>query len=143
MKKKGGITPPCRSPSKRSEKKHSDKVSFEDFAGGFPGKILKAVIHLELYRMGRHAEGGQLFLLERHVGVQHVVREHAAAREEFAVLVELLQRLLERMAHLGHARGELRRQIVQILVDRVSGIYLVLYAVQSRHHHGGECEIRV
>src|SRR5690348_5986486 len=68
------------------------------------GRWLQAVVHLEFERMRGHAERGQLFFLQRDVGIEHVVGEHAAAREELAILVELFERLLERMTDLGHAR---------------------------------------
>src|SRR6185312_1309644 len=57
-----------------------------------------AVVHRELDRMGGHAEIGYLFHLQIDVGVQHVVREHPAAREEVAVFVEVLERHVERRA---------------------------------------------
>src|SRR5215813_15623154 len=92
--------------------------------------LLEAVIQLELERVGRHAKARQLFFLESDIRVQHVVGKHTAARQEFAVFVELLQRLLERMAYLGNARGDFRWQVIQILVDRIAGLDLVLDAVQ-------------
>src|SRR5262245_34583574 len=120
-------------------KKGGGHPPFSDFGV----RLSKAVIELELERMGRHAEGRQLLFLERNIRIQHVVREDAPTGEEFAVLIELFQRLLERVAYLGYSCSELGRQIVKVLVDRVAGKDLVLYAVDSRHQHGGKSEVRV
>src|SRR5690349_6915539 len=108
-----------------------------------PDPGLQAVIHLKLERMRGHTEGGEFFMLERHVGLQHVLREYPAARQEFVILLELFKRLLERMTYLRYLRGDLRRQVVQVLVDWIARLDLVLDAVESRHHHRGEREIRV
>src|SRR6516164_2342015 len=61
-----------------------------------------AVIQLQLHRVRRHAEARDLLLLQAHVRVDDVVGEHAAAREELAILVEVLERQVERVAHGGH-----------------------------------------
>ncbi|MNC91223.1 hypothetical protein D3C83_74410 [compost metagenome] len=37
----------------------------------------------------------------------------------------------------------LRRQVVEVLVDRVTGMDLVLNAVETGHQHRGEAEIRI
>src|SRR5438445_6590732 len=59
---------------------------------------LQAVIHLELDWMRRHPETSNFLLLERDIRVEHVVREHAAAGQKLAVLVETLEGLFERSA---------------------------------------------
>src|SRR5438874_11304265 len=53
------------------------------------------VVHLELDRMRRHAEARDLLHLQLDVGVDHIVGEHTAAREELAVLVDRIERLVE------------------------------------------------
>src|SRR5450631_4354504 len=58
---------------------------------GSPGILrrpLEAVIHVELDRMGRHPKTSDFFHFQRDVPIDHVVRENAAAGEEFAVLVD-------------------------------------------------------
>src|SRR6185503_17221676 len=57
---------------------------------------LGRVVHLELDRVRGHAEALHLLVLEPDVRIDHVVGEDAAAREEGAVLVEVLERLVER-----------------------------------------------
>src|SRR5216684_1263122 len=59
---------------------------------------LRRVVHLEFDRMRGHAEALHLLVLEPDVGVEHVVGEYPAAREELAVLVETLEGLFERRA---------------------------------------------
>ena len=46
---------------------------------------LHAVIQLELQRMRGHAHLGDFLHLQRDVGVDHIVSEHAAGLEEAAV----------------------------------------------------------
>ncbi len=59
------------------------------------------------------------------------------------IVLQRVQRLLQRAGNLGDLLRLLRRQIVNILVDRVGGRDPVLDAVQSRHQHGGEREVGV
>src|ERR1041385_8507956 len=56
---------------------------------------LQAVIHIELYRMRRHAEARDFFHLEFDVRINHVVAEDAALRKECAVLVEVVQSFVQ------------------------------------------------
>ena len=49
--------------------------------------------------MRRHAEARDFLHLEFDVGVNHLVGEHAAAGEEFAIFVQIVERLVERRAH--------------------------------------------
>src|SRR5580658_8737493 len=50
-----------------------------------------AVVQLELHRMRGHAKARDLLELQSHVGVDHVVGEHAPAGEELAIPVEVLE----------------------------------------------------
>src|SRR5690606_40749189 len=63
--------------------------------------------------------------------------------QERAVAIERLERLLQREADGRNLLLLLGRQVVQILVHRLAGVNLVLNPVESRHHHRGECEIRI
>jgi hypothetical protein len=103
-----------------------------------PSDTNARVVHVELDRVGGHAEARDLLHLQRDVGVDHVVAEHAAAGQELAILVQVLERLVERRAHGRDLRVFFRRQVVQVLVGRFARVDLVLHAVQARHHHGGE-----
>src|SRR5690348_7503829 len=58
------------------------------------------VVHLELDGVRGHAEALHLVVLERDVRVEHVAREDAAAREELAVVVQVLERFVERRARV-------------------------------------------
>jgi hypothetical protein len=74
-----------------------------------------AVIHIELHRMRRHAVAVLLLALEVEVALDLVLGEHIALEQELVVLLQALDRLLERAAHGGHL-GELgRRQVVEVL----------------------------
>ena len=48
--------------------------------------------------MRRHPETGDLLHLECDVGIDHVVREHAAPREELTIAIEVFERFFERRA---------------------------------------------
>src|SRR4051794_18894989 len=69
-------------------------------AGSLPAPLAasRREVHVELDRMRRHAEALHFLVLEGDVRIDHVVGEDAAAREELAVLVERLERLVERGA---------------------------------------------
>ncbi|ABA50095.1 hypothetical protein BURPS1710b_2769 [Burkholderia pseudomallei 1710b] len=104
---------------------------------------LQRVVHLELDRVRRHAELRELLLLQAQVRVDHRVREHAAARQELAVLVERFERLVEAGAHGRDLRILFRRQVVQVLVRGLARMDLVLDAVETRHHQRREAQVRV
>src|SRR5205814_10514764 len=85
---------------------------------------LEAVIHVELDRMRRHPETSDFFHFQRDVAVEHVVRENTTASEEFAVLVDTLQCFVAGGAAVRDLRGDLWRQVVQILVERIACVTL-------------------
>src|SRR3569833_550544 len=102
-----------------------------------------AIVQLELHRVGRHAEPGDLLHLEPHIRIDDVVGEDSTAREDLAILVEVLERHVERMAHWWNVLRLLGLEVVQVLVRRIAGMDLVLNAVEARQHHGREGEVRV
>src|SRR6185369_12603479 len=104
---------------------------------------LKAVVHVELDRMRRHAETGHFLHLQLDIGVDHGVGEHAAFGQEAASLVQVFQRLVQAVADGRNLRVFLRRQVIQVLGGGFAGVDLVLHAVQARHQHSRETEIRV
>ena len=65
---------------------------------------------------------------------------NTSCQQELAVLVQCVQRLVERGAHL-HVTFFFWRQVIKVFVDRRAWIDLVL--TSSRHHHGGEGVVRV
>src|SRR6187549_2613470 len=98
-----------------------------------------AVVHVELDRMSGHAEARDFLCLQSDVSVDHVVGEHTTARQELAILVQVFECHVERVAHLRNVLLFLRLEVVQILVGRFARMDLVLNAVEARHHHRGEC----
>src|SRR4030067_838897 len=60
---------------------------------------LNTVIHVELERMCGHAEARDILHLERNVGIDQIVGEYAALGQEFTVLVQGVQRLVEGATH--------------------------------------------
>src|SRR5258707_11362884 len=89
-------------------------------AGPDPARSLGAVVHIELDRMRSHPEASDFFHLQRTVRIEHVVRKDAALGQELAILVEMLDRHVERRAYILYLLGLCRRQIVEILVDRIA-----------------------
>ena len=53
------------------------------------------------------------------------------------------ERLVERARHLRHLGQLLRRQVVEVLVDRVRRLDPVLHAVEAGHQHRREGQVRV
>ena len=93
--------------------------------------------------MRGHAETRDLQHLEIDIGVDHVVGKHTALGQEGAILVQLIQRHVQRIADLGDTLLLFRLQIVEILIHRFTRVDLVLDPVQARHHHGGKGKVRV
>src|SRR6201999_1943422 len=76
---------------------------------------LQRIIHLELDRVRGHFETRDFGHLQLDIGVDEIVVEHAAVLEERAVLVEVLDRLAERVAD-GRDRLQLfLRQVIEVL----------------------------
>src|SRR6202165_689626 len=76
---------------------------------------LQAVIHIELDRMRRHAKSRDFFHLERDVSIEHVVRENPASSQKFVILLEIVERFVERRTRMRNLGGDFRRQVVQVL----------------------------
>src|SRR5882724_8392997 len=57
--------------------------------------LLQAVVHVEFDRMGRHAETRDFLLLQRDIGIDHIVAEDATPGQETAILVQMRKRLVE------------------------------------------------
>ena len=109
----------------------------------FPCPTLHAVVHVEFDGVGGHAETRDFFFLERDIGIEHIVAEHAALGEESAILVEVFQGFIKRSAWMRNLRGLRSFEIVQVLVHGLPGIDLVLNSIQPGHHHGRESEIGI
>ena len=60
-----------------------------------PDDGLQRVVHVELDRMRGHAEASHFLHLQFDIGVNHGVAEYTAAGQELAVLVQILERLVE------------------------------------------------
>ena len=76
---------------------------------------LQGVVHVELDRVGGHAEAGDFLHFQFNVSVQHGIAEHAATGQELAVLVQIVQGLVQAVTHGGDLRVFFRRQVVQVL----------------------------
>ena len=59
------------------------------------------------------------------------------------VALEARKRFVERTGRLGHFGQLFGRQVVNVLVERLAGIDLVLDAVDHRHQHGRERQVRI
>src|ERR1700730_4362329 len=72
-----------------------------------------------------------------------VLGEDVALEQELVVLLQLAQGLLERAGHLGDVLQLLGRQPIDVLVEWRAGVDRVLHAVQARHQHGREGQVRI
>src|SRR3954471_15192073 len=93
--------------------------SFRSARGRWPrrsglGEYLGRVVHLVLDRMRGVLEADHLGHLQLDVAVDEVVIEHATGLEEFAILVEVRERLAQLAAHRRDLLQLLRRQIVEV-----------------------------
>src|SRR5208337_786629 len=73
----------------------------------------------------------------------HLLGEDVALEQELVVAGERVESALQRTGHGRDLRQLLRTEIVDVLVERLTGIDLALDAVDSGHQHGGEPEIRI
>ena len=76
-------------------------------------------------------------------GLDQLFGEHAAFEEEGVVLPQRLEGLGQCGGQLRDALRFLRRQLVEVLVDRRQRLDAVLDAIDSRHELRGEGEVRV
>src|SRR5207247_763534 len=93
-------------------------------------------------RMRTHIHRMDLFL----VFVANPARDQAlskdiALEQEIAIFLKRRERELQRARQARHALELLWRKIIDILVERLARIDLVLYSVDSCHHHCCKCKI--
>ena len=69
--------------------------------------------------------------------------EDTALREECAIPSRVSSASSSEWQGCGTFCGFFRRQVVQVLVDRIAGMDLVLHAVEAGHHHRGEREVGI
>jgi len=93
--------------------------------------------------MGGHPQPGDFFVLQTDIGIDQVIGEHAALEQKFTVGIQRAQRLVEIETDLGNLLLFFRGKIVKILSIGPPGMNLVLDAIQTGHHHGGEGQIRI
>src|SRR5581483_3901225 len=102
------------------------------------------VVQLKLVRMRAKADGVDLGLaLLRDPGDGELDGEHAAGLQEVLVGFERVARRVERPRNLRHLGELLRRQVVEILVDRRRRFDAIDDAVETGHQHRGERQVRV
>src|SRR5579862_5271762 len=85
----------CMTTSKETRTQRCVRAVLNQGASGSQG-----VIHVELDGMCGHAQPRHVLHLESDVGVNHVIGEHTAALQELPVLVQVLERHVEGVAHL-------------------------------------------
>ena len=77
------------------------------------------------------------------VGSEQLFGEHIAFEQERMIFLQSIQCIFERAWHRGNFGQLLRAQVVDILVERLTGIDFVFDAIQSSHHHRCECHVRI
>src|SRR6266568_220799 len=100
---------------------------------------LGARVGVELPRVRAQADRVDLALaLVADPGLDHVGGEDVALEHEGVVLLQRVERLVQRAGDLRHRRQLLGRQLVEVLVERAEGLDLVADPVQAGHQHGRE-----
>ena len=111
--------------------------------GGTRGPWLAVEVHRELVGVRADLDAVGLFAPELDVGGDQVVGEDASAGEEGVVGLERVERLVERCRDGGDVRELLRRELVEVAVDRLAGVQLPLDPVQPGHQHRREGEVGI
>src|SRR6266545_4455853 len=105
---------------------------------------LDVVVEVELPRVRAQADRVDLALaLVADPGLDHVGGEDVALEHEGVVLLQRVERLVERARDLRHSGQLLGRQLVEVLVERAEGLDLVADPVQTGHQHGRERQVGV
>jgi len=94
-------------------------------------------------RVGRHAKARQLLMLEATIGVEHVVGKHSALVRKSRSLFRHSSAISsdEHTCWIFFAWAGGRSYM--FLVDRITGVDLILHSVQSRHQHRRKSEIGI
>src|SRR6266850_272736 len=103
-------------------------------ASAYPrAPLLHVVVEEKLIWMRTQAQGVVLFALGRNPHVQEIAGEYIALEQEIMVLLEAIQGFAEAAGNVGNFFQFLWREFVDVLVQRFTGIDLVLNAVQPGH----------
>src|SRR5215470_6201974 len=93
--------------------------------GAGPAAVLDVVIQGELVRMRPQAHGIRFVLaLVVDVGFDQFRAEYIALQQEAVVVFQAVERFVERCRHRRHRLHLLRRQIVDVLVQRLARVDL-------------------
>src|SRR2546423_4839929 len=105
---------------------------------------LDVVVEREFERVRSHTHRIYLaFALVADPAVDELRREDLALQEKLVVGFERLERLVERAGQRRHVLEFFGREVVDVFVERLAGVYSVLHAVESRHEHRREGDVRV
>src|SRR5436190_23124944 len=106
--------------------------------------LLNVVIQLEFVRMRPQTNRvGLRLALVGDKGLDQLLREYIALEQEPVIVLQAGERFFERRRHRWHLLQFLRFEIVDVLVERLTRINLVLYAVETSHGHGSKREVRI
>src|SRR6266516_5519342 len=102
------------------------------------------VVERELVRVRAQADGVDLVLpLVAHPGLDEISGEDAALEQVVVVGLECVEHRVQRPWHLGDRLCLVRRQLVEILVDRRRRLDLVPDAVEAGEQHRREREVGI
>src|SRR5258708_3508553 len=102
------------------------------------------VVHRKLEGMGSHAHRlnfALAFVVEP--AFDHSLREHITLEQKLVIVLQRIERFIERTRQTRHVFQLFRRQVIDVLVERRSGIDSVLDPIDSGHDHRGKSQVRI
>ena len=104
---------------------------------------LERVVEVKVERRHGHARERHIVHLQFDVGIDEVVGEHIPARQEFAILIERFQGLIQGGANGWDLGVFFWRQVIEILVSSFARMDLILDTVKTSHQESSKAQVRV
>src|SRR5262249_60145941 len=101
-------------------------------------------IKVKLIGMRPHRNGiNPFFPLVTEPSLDDILGEYIPAEQKRMICLECIECLLQRAGRGLHGLCFRRRQIVEVLVNRLTWINTLVYAVKAGHQHCRECQVSV
>src|SRR5262245_50216171 len=115
-------------------------LSAGEMSANDPKQTLNVEIKMKLKGVGPQRDGINFFLpFVAKPGFDDILGEHIAAEQKRMIGFECIERLLQRAGCGLHRLCFRGRQIVEVLVNRLTWINALVDAVKAGHQHCREC----